>query len=128
MANRNDIITRMQENLSQVGIEASKKDCEQSLDAALNAVADVAEEHGSVRTVIGTFKVSERAARDNARNPLTGETISIAGSKRLAFTAAKARVHRDGEEAAPKTAPKAKAAAPKVAAKTTGPKKIAKKK
>ena len=123
MANRNDIITRMQENLSQVGIEASKKDCEQSLDAALNAVADVAEEHGSVRTVIGTFKVSERAARDNARNPLTGETISIAGSKRLAFTAAKARVHRDGEE----VAPKAKVAT-KTAPKATGPKKIAKKK
>lgn len=127
MANRNDIITRMQENLSQVGIEASKKDCEQSLDAALNAVADVAEEHGSVRTVIGTFKVSERAARDNARNPLTGETISIPGSKRLAFTAAKARVHRDGEEATPKAAPKAKVAA-KTTTKAAGPKKIAKKK
>ena len=37
----------------------------------------------------GTFKISERAARDG-RNPQTGETIHIAASKSVSFKAGSA--------------------------------------
>lgn len=105
MATRNDILTRMQEILKEADVTASKDECGKSLNAALNAVADIAEQHGSINTVIGTFRTARRNPRENGRNPKTGETIAIKGSTRLAFTPGKSRVKRDGEEATTSAAP-----------------------
>ena len=59
------------------------------LDAVLGAVAEAAKAGQAVMlSGFGQFKVQDRAARQG-RNPATGETIEIAASRKLAFTAAK---------------------------------------
>jgi DNA-binding protein HU-beta len=58
------------------------------LDAVLGAVAEAAKAGQAVILPgFGQFKVQDRAARQG-RNPATGETIEIAASRKLAFTAA----------------------------------------
>ena len=59
----------------------TKKDAESFLNAFMDSVVGELKKGGSVNLVgFGSFKVSERAARDG-RNPRTGDSIKIAASK-----------------------------------------------
>ena len=70
--------------------ELSKKDAQKALEAFTDIVAKELKDGGQVQVVgFGTFKVSERAAREG-RNPQTGETMSIEASKAPKFKAGKA--------------------------------------
>ena len=70
--------------------ELSKKDAEKALKAFTDVVADELKKGEQIQLVgFGTFKVSERAAREG-RNPQTGETMQIKASKSPKFTAGKA--------------------------------------
>ena len=70
--------------------ELSKKDAQKALEAFTDIVAKELKDGGQVQVVgFGTFKVSERAAREG-RNPQTGETMSIKASKAPKFKAGKA--------------------------------------
>ena len=54
------------------------------------AIVDALKAGDKVQVVgFGTFEVKERAAR-TGRNPRTGETLEIAASKNVGFSAAKA--------------------------------------
>ena len=70
--------------------EISKKDSEKALKAFVDVVAEQLKAGDKVQLVgFGTFEVSERAARE-ARNPQTGETMTIAACKAPKFKAGKA--------------------------------------
>jgi len=68
----------------------SKADARKFVDGVFAAIADAAASGDEISLPgFGKFKVKESAAREG-RNPSTGETITIAASKKLAFTPAKA--------------------------------------
>lgn len=68
----------------------TKTDARKVVDSVFAAIADAAADgHEISLNGFGKFKVKESAAREG-RNPATGETISIAASKKLSFTPAKA--------------------------------------
>ncbi len=68
----------------------TKKAAEAAVNAALEAVVDALKAGDKVQVFgFGTFEVKERAAR-TGRNPRTGETLEIAASKNVGFSAAKA--------------------------------------
>ena len=68
----------------------TKADAKTLVDGVFAAIADAAARGEEVAiNGFGKFKVKESAAREG-RNPATGETIQIAASKKLGFTAAKA--------------------------------------
>lgn len=115
MASRDDILAVMKDKLAANGVEgATKKDCGVALDAVLASIKEVAMEHGSIRTSIGTFRRKEQAARV-ARNPRTGEAVDVAAKTTLGFKPSASSTEATAE-AAP--APKAKkVAAPAVKAK-----------
>ncbi len=70
--------------------EISKKDAEKAVKAFTDAVAEELAKGGKVQLVgFGNFEVSERPARE-ARNPRTGETMTIAASKTPKFKPGKA--------------------------------------
>ncbi len=77
-------------------VDAIAKECDMTKEKANNAVDAVLahikatlKNGDEVRLPdFGTFKVSDRAARDG-RNPLTGATIKIKASKVAKFTPAK---------------------------------------
>ena len=70
--------------------ELSKKDAEKALKAFTDVVAEELKKGEQIQLVgFGTFKVSERAAREG-RHPQTGETMQIKASKSPKFTAGKA--------------------------------------
>ena len=70
--------------------ELSKKDAEKALKAFTDVVAEELKKGEQIQLVgFGTFKVSERAAREG-RNPQTGETMQIKASKSPKFKAGKA--------------------------------------
>ena len=70
--------------------ELSKKDAEKALKAFTDVVAEELGKGEQIQLVgFGTFKVSERAAREG-RNPQTGEPMQIKASKSPKFTAGKA--------------------------------------
>ncbi len=61
--------------------DMAKKDAENFLSAFMEAVTDELKNGGSVNLVgFGSFKVSERAARE-ARNPRTGEKLQVPARK-----------------------------------------------
>lgn len=128
MASRDDILAVMKDKLAANGVEgATKKDCGVALDAVLASIKEVAMEHGSIRTSIGTFRRKEQAARV-ARNPRTGEAVDVAAKTTLGFKPS-ASSTAEAAEAAP--APKAKkvvAAPAKKAAPVAAKKVVAKKK
>ncbi len=63
----------------------AKAEAEKSVDAVFSAISETLKSGGEVRLAgFGTFVVSARAARDG-RNPRTGETIKIPGSKAVRF-------------------------------------------
>lgn len=83
--NKHELISAIAQNA-----EISKKDAENALAAALDAITKSLAEGDKVQLVgFGTFEVRERAARTGI-NPATKETIEIAASKVPAFKAGKA--------------------------------------
>ena len=70
--------------------ELSKKDAEKALNAFVEVVTESLKAGGKVQLVgFGTFESKERPARV-ARNPRTGEEITIAASKTASFKVGKA--------------------------------------
>ena len=70
--------------------EISKKDAEKAVKAFTDAVAEELAKGGKVQLVgFGTLEVSDRPAREG-RNPITGETMTIAASKTPKFKPGKA--------------------------------------
>ena len=68
----------------------SKSDARTYINDILSAITDAAAKGDEIAlNGFGKFKVKTSAARQG-RNPSTGETIQIAESKRLTFSAAKA--------------------------------------
>jgi DNA-binding protein HU-beta len=68
----------------------AKSDVKKVIDGLFARIADAAGKDEEVSIAgFGKFKVKHSAARDG-RNPATGEPISIAASKKLGFTPAKA--------------------------------------
>jgi len=60
------------------------------IEAALNAVVDAAKGGAEVSLQgFGKFKVQDRPEREG-RNPATGEALTVAASRKLAFSPAKA--------------------------------------
>jgi DNA-binding protein HU-beta len=70
--------------------DISKAAAGRAFEAAVAAITEALKNGDQVSLIgFGTFKVSERAARQG-RNPQTGETIQIAASKSPSFKAGKA--------------------------------------
>lgn len=83
--NTSDLITAIAERA-----DLSKADARKALDATFEVITDVVKKGDAVAVKdFGKFDLRERAAR-KGRNPQTGETIDIAASRSLGFTAAKA--------------------------------------
>ena len=67
-----------------------KKEADAAVSATIEAIAEALKAGDKVQLIgFGTFEVKERAAREG-RNPKTGETMTIAASKRPVFAAGKA--------------------------------------
>lgn len=65
----------------------SKADSERAFNGVFDMLKSELAKGNKVQVAgFGTFKISERAARDG-RNPQTGETIKIAASKSVSFKA-----------------------------------------
>jgi DNA-binding protein HU-beta len=70
--------------------DLSKTDARLYVDAVFAAIADAAAKGTEVTlNGFGKFKVKDQAERQG-RNPSTGEAITIAASKKVSFTPAKA--------------------------------------
>lgn len=68
----------------------SKVDARKLVDGLFTAIADAAAKGEEIAlNGFGKFKVKDSPAREG-RNPATGQTITIAASKKLTFTPAKA--------------------------------------
>ena len=71
-------------------IGATQKDAAVYVDAVIESIKDGMIEDGKVQIVgFGTFEVKERAERE-ARNPQTGETMTVKACKVPKFKAGKA--------------------------------------
>ena len=82
--NKTDLV-----NVVAAEAELSKKAAEAAVNATFDAIANALKEGDKVQLIgFGTFEVKEVAAREG-RNPQTGETITIAASKKAAFSASK---------------------------------------
>ncbi len=82
--NKTDLI-----NVVAAEAEISKKDAEAAVNATINAITNALKAGDKVQLIgFGTFEVKEVAAREG-RNPKTGESITIAASKKPAFSASK---------------------------------------
>jgi len=80
-----DLIDQVAETLG-----VSKKDATEAVSAVFSAITGAAAKGDEVSvTGFGKFVVRSRPAREG-RNPATGETIQLAASRSLAFSAAKA--------------------------------------
>ena len=70
--------------------DLSKADAKKIIDGVISAIVDAAAKGEEISlNGFGKFKVKDSPEREG-RNPATGETIQIAASKKLGFTAAKA--------------------------------------
>lgn len=68
----------------------AKSDAKKILDGLIAAIMESATKGEEISlNGFGKFKIKDSPARDG-RNPATGETISIAASRKLTFTPAKA--------------------------------------
>lgn len=82
--NKTELIEAM---CSESGV--GKRDCEKVVKAFVDTVTAEMKKGGFVQLIgFGTFEVSERSAR-SGRNPITGETLSIAAKKAPKFKAGK---------------------------------------
>ena len=69
--------------------DLKKKDADAAVSAVLNAIEKALVDGEKVQLIgFGTFEVKGRAAK-TGRNPATGETINIAASKQIKFSAGK---------------------------------------
>ena len=67
--------------------DLKKKDAEAAVNAVTEAIVEALKAGDKVQLIgFGTFEVKESAARCG-RNPRTGETVEIAASKYVAFSA-----------------------------------------
>ncbi len=83
--NKSELIAAVAEK---AGVAKSVAD--NTVNAVLEAIAGALKDGDKVAIAgFGNFEVKERAAREG-RNPATGETITIAASKAVAFKASKA--------------------------------------
>ncbi|WP_291365135.1 HU family DNA-binding protein [Acetobacter sp. UBA5411] len=83
--NTSDLIAAIAERA-----DLSKADARKALDATFEVITGAVKKGDAVAVKdFGKFDLRERAAR-KGRNPQTGETIDIAASRSLGFTAAKA--------------------------------------
>lgn len=70
--------------------DLTKVDAKKIVDSVFGAIADAAAKGDEISlNGFGKFKVKNTPAREG-RSPATGETIKIAASKKLTFSAAKA--------------------------------------
>ena len=80
--NKTELITAVAEKAG-----LSKKDADKAIAAFIDSVTDALKAGDKVQLVgFGTFEVRERAEKQ-ARNPRTGETITVAATKVPAFKA-----------------------------------------
>lgn len=78
--NKSNLIAKMAEKSG-----LNRKQAEAALDAFLGSVTEALKEGDKVQIVgFGTFSVREREEHE-ARNPATGETITVAASKTPVF-------------------------------------------
>ncbi len=83
--NKNELISAVAEK---TGI--SKKDSEKAINAALDAITAAVANGEKVQLIgFGTFELRERAEKQ-ARNPRTGETMTVPACKAPAFKAGQA--------------------------------------
>lgn len=83
--NKNELISAVAENS---GI--AKKEVEKVLNSALAAITETVSKGEKVQLIgFGTFELRERAEKQ-ARNPRTGEPMTVAASKAPAFKAGQA--------------------------------------
>ena len=83
--NRTELVAAMAENAG-----LTKKDSDAALKALIDTITSELKNGGKVQLVgFGSFEVTERAARE-AKNPATGEKITIAACKSPKFKAGKA--------------------------------------
>ena len=69
--------------------DLKKKDAEAAVNAVLAAFEDALVKGDKVQLIgFGTLEVKDKAEREG-RNPATGETIKIAASKQIKFSAGK---------------------------------------
>ena len=81
--NKTQLIQKIAENGNM-----TKKDAEAALKAVIDAVSDAIVAGDKIQiSGFGSFDVKARDAR-TGRNPKTGESVEIAASKRVVFTAA----------------------------------------
>ena len=83
--NKNELISAVAEKAG-----LSKKDSEKALNAALDAITAAVANGEKVQLIgFGTFELRERAEKQ-ARNPRTGETMTVPACKAPAFKAGQA--------------------------------------
>lgn len=115
-AKKDNLITAIQAELADSTV--TKKDTEAFLNAVLNGILATAKEHGSVRSILGTFKWVKKPAR-KAYNPKSKTFIDVGPYETLQFkTAPSVRklpeipkekpVEKKAAKAKPATAKKAK--------------------
>lgn len=90
MANKTDLINKVQEVAKENGLDLNKKEVGIAVDAVFDSITQFLADHEKVQLVgFGSFEVRERAAR-KGRNPQTGEEIEIAATVTPAFKPGKA--------------------------------------
>jgi DNA-binding protein HU-beta len=83
--NRSELVATVASNAG-----FSKGDAEKAVDSLLTAITDALKRGDEVRLAgFGTFAVATRAA-GQARNPRTGEPVTVAASRQPKFKAGKA--------------------------------------
>ena len=84
--NKTELVAKTQENID---IEVSKKDLTTIIDGIIKTIQDAVISGDKVQLVgFGTFETVERAAR-KARNPQTGEKMTVPAYKAPKFKASK---------------------------------------
>ena len=82
--NKTDLV-----NVVSAETNLAKKDVDAVVTSTIKAITDALKEGDKVALIgFGTFEVKATAAREG-RNPKTGETITIAASKKPSFSASK---------------------------------------
>ena len=87
-AKKEDLIAVVQSNMATAEMEVTKKAASEIIDIVMNSILEVAKEHESVRTILGTFKYSLKPARQ-AINPRTGDKVNVPAHRNLSFKALK---------------------------------------
>ena len=127
---KDDLVNSVQARLKTSGIELSKKDVDQIVNAVFDGLLDTIKDKESVRTSIGTFRWIHTEERQR-RNPRTGDQITVPAYYNLKFSVGKqVRVYdadlkvakKPAAKAAPKVAPKAVAGVAKAAPAKVAPK------